>query len=195
LRVFLAENDIDVALLSETLLKPSHKFSIPNYAIYRTDRTTGPGGGTAVLVKHNVKHHQVATRTIEMETTAVQIHTARGVVEIHSCYGPPGSVLSEADFRAVFGAGHPTILAGDLNSKHKNWNSKTTNTRGRQLARIATKYGLTVEGPEDETHIHIPTGSTDVLDIAVVKNITTPYHLETINDLTSDHLPVVMTLS
>ncbi|GJQ86053.1 hypothetical protein Trydic_g22059, partial [Trypoxylus dichotomus] len=130
-----------------------------------------------------------------METTAVQIHTARGVVKIHSCYGPPGSVLSEADFRAVFGAGHPTILAGDLNSKHKNWNSKTMNTRGRQLARIATKYGLTVESPEDETHIHIPTGSTDVLDIAVVKNITTPYHLETINDLTSDHLPVVMTLS
>ncbi|GJQ69117.1 hypothetical protein Trydic_g18452 [Trypoxylus dichotomus] len=120
---------------------------------------------------------------------------ARGVVEIHSCYGPPGSVLSEADFRAVFGAGHSTILAGDLNSKHKSWNSKTTNTRGRQLAKIAIKYGLTVEGPEDETHIHIPTGSTDVLDIAVVKNVTTPYHLETVNDLTSDHLPVVMTLS
>ncbi|GJQ88069.1 hypothetical protein Trydic_g18196, partial [Trypoxylus dichotomus] len=63
--------------------------NIPNYAIYRTDRSSGPGGGTAVLVRNNVKHHQVATRTIEMETTAVQIHTARGVVEIHSCYGPP----------------------------------------------------------------------------------------------------------
>ncbi|GJQ88014.1 hypothetical protein Trydic_g12938 [Trypoxylus dichotomus] len=130
-----------------------------------------------------------------METTAVQIHTARGVVEIHSCYGPPGSVLSEADFRAVFGVGHPTILARDLNCKHKSWNSKTTNTRGRQLAKIANKYDLTVEGPEEDTHIHIPTGSTDVLDIAVVKNVTTPYHLETVNDLTSDHLPVVMTLS
>ncbi|GJQ65688.1 hypothetical protein Trydic_g7774 [Trypoxylus dichotomus] len=129
-----------------------------------------------------------------METTAVQIHTARGVVEIHSCYGPPGSVLSEADFRAVFGAGHPTILAGDLNCKHKSWNSKTTNTRGRQLAKIANKYDLNVEGPEEDTHIHIPTGSTDVLDIAVVKNVTTPYHLETVNDLTSDHLPVVMSL-
>ncbi|GJQ85868.1 hypothetical protein Trydic_g15326 [Trypoxylus dichotomus] len=93
-----------------------------------------------------------------METTAVQIHTARGVVEIHSCYDPPGSVLSEADFRAVFGAGHPTILA---------------------------KKTLTYTSP----------GSTDMLDIAVVKNVTTPYHLETVNDLTSDHLPVVMTLS
>ncbi|GJQ88759.1 hypothetical protein Trydic_g10574, partial [Trypoxylus dichotomus] len=31
--------------------------------------------------------------------------------------------------------------------------------------------------------------------IAVVKNVTTPYHLVTVNDLTSDHLPVVMTLS
>ncbi|GJQ75586.1 hypothetical protein Trydic_g8447, partial [Trypoxylus dichotomus] len=130
-----------------------------------------------------------------METTAVQIHTACGVVEIHSCYGPPGSVLSEADFRVVFGAGHPTILAGDLNCKHKSWNSKTTKTRGRQLSKIASKYDLTVEGPDEYTHIHIPTGSTDVLDIAVVKNVTTPYHLVTVNDLTSDHFPVVMTLS
>ncbi|GJQ72213.1 hypothetical protein Trydic_g3304 [Trypoxylus dichotomus] len=91
-----------------------------------------------------------------METTAVQIHTARGVVEIHSCYGLPGSVLSEADFRAVFGAGHPTILAGDLNCKHKSWNSKTTNTRGRQLAKTANKYDLTVEGPEEDTYTSPP---------------------------------------
>ncbi|GJQ67519.1 hypothetical protein Trydic_g8332 [Trypoxylus dichotomus] len=118
-----------------------------------------------MLLRHRRAAHGVPSPNGGTNSSLQKIHTARGIVEIHSCYGPPGSVLSEADFRAVFGAGHPTTLAGDLNC------------------------------PEEDTHIHIPTGSTDVLDIAVVKDVTTPYHLETVNDLTSDHLPVVMTLS
>jgi hypothetical protein len=42
---------IDVALLSETHLKPHERFFIPNYHFYRTDRFPGRKGGTAVAVK------------------------------------------------------------------------------------------------------------------------------------------------
>ncbi|GJQ68011.1 hypothetical protein Trydic_g16744 [Trypoxylus dichotomus] len=65
----------------------------------------------------------------------------------------------------------------------------------RNRHRDRVQFTTQSASPEEDTHIHIPTGSTDVLDIAVVKNVTTPYHLETVNDLTSDHLPVIMTLS
>ncbi|GJQ67578.1 hypothetical protein Trydic_g18526 [Trypoxylus dichotomus] len=167
-----------------------------DYPVEKITRMKGKQGKPSPLVLVEIDRLYKSIYNItECCGLAVKIHTARGVVEIHSCYGPPGSVLSGADFRAVLGAGHPTILAGDLNCKHKSWNSKTTYTRGRQFAKIANKYDLTVEGPEEDTHIHIPTGSNDMLDIAVVKNVTTPYHLVTVNDLTSDHLPVVMTLS
>ncbi|GJQ81743.1 hypothetical protein Trydic_g9182 [Trypoxylus dichotomus] len=57
------------------------------------------------------------------------------------------------------------------------------------------KRNLTVDAPTEDTHIHAPTGSTDVLDLVILKNVTTPYLLETINDLSSDHLPVIMTVS
>jgi exonuclease III len=47
----LQEQRIDVALLSETHLKPHERFYIPNYQVYRTGLYPGIKGGTAVAVK------------------------------------------------------------------------------------------------------------------------------------------------
>jgi exonuclease III len=52
LRKQLQEPKIDVALFSETHLKPHMRFYIPNYHIYRTDHQDGHKGGTAVAVRH-----------------------------------------------------------------------------------------------------------------------------------------------
>jgi hypothetical protein len=42
----------DVALFSETQLKPHMKFYIPNYDFYRADHQDGHRGGTAVSLTH-----------------------------------------------------------------------------------------------------------------------------------------------
>jgi hypothetical protein len=42
---------IDVALLSETYLKPHERFCIPNHYFYRTDRFPRRKGRTAVAVR------------------------------------------------------------------------------------------------------------------------------------------------
>ena len=44
---FLARFKVDVALISETHLKPCHRANIANYSSYRNDRLTGRGGGMA----------------------------------------------------------------------------------------------------------------------------------------------------
>jgi hypothetical protein len=55
----LQEQRIDVALFSETHLKPHERFCIPNYQVYRTDRFPGIKGGTAVAVKKGIPHSHV----------------------------------------------------------------------------------------------------------------------------------------
>ncbi|GJQ71967.1 hypothetical protein Trydic_g3075 [Trypoxylus dichotomus] len=45
----------------------------------------------------------------------------------------PQNDMEEADIDAVSNSDHPTILAGDLNSEHPQWNSKTLNRKGNQL--------------------------------------------------------------
>jgi exonuclease III len=55
----LQEQRIDVALLSETRLKPHERFYIPNYQVYRTERFPGIKGGTPVAVKKGITHTHV----------------------------------------------------------------------------------------------------------------------------------------
>ena len=45
---FLITYDIDIAMVSETWLKPCNKLNIPNYTCIRSDRLTGPYGSTAI---------------------------------------------------------------------------------------------------------------------------------------------------
>jgi hypothetical protein len=55
----LQDQKIDVALPSETHLKPHERFCIPNYYFYRTDRFPGRKGGTAVAIRKGVLHANV----------------------------------------------------------------------------------------------------------------------------------------
>jgi hypothetical protein len=50
---------IDVALLSETHLKPHERLHIPNYDFYCTNRIPGRKGGTAVAVRKGIPHNHV----------------------------------------------------------------------------------------------------------------------------------------
>ena len=53
---FLGQHDVDICLLSETLLNHGQAFRLANYVCHRTDRPT-MGGGTAILVRRGVVHH------------------------------------------------------------------------------------------------------------------------------------------
>lgn len=181
LRAFLTENNVDVALLSETFLKPSHTYNIPNYSTFRTDRLQKHGGGTAILIKKDINHDILDIHTTNMETTSLRVHTNKGPITLHAAYSPPNSNIEETDLDTAFCTQQATILAGDLNAKHHNWNSKITNSKGRQLKTLAERKLITIDAPTDDTHIHTPTGTSDVLDIALLRNLTVTYHMETIN--------------
>jgi hypothetical protein len=50
---------IDVALLSETHLKPHGRIYIPNYHFYQTDHFPGRKGRSAILVRKGIPHNHV----------------------------------------------------------------------------------------------------------------------------------------
>lgn len=192
LRAFLTENDVDAALLPETF-KPCHTYNTPNYTTHWTDRLHKHGGGTAILVRKNINHDFLDTHITNMESTSVRVHSNRGPITLYAAYSPRNSDIDEIDLDAAFCTQQATILAGDLNAKHHNWNSKTSNSKGRQVKIITGRKLITINASTDDTHIHASTGTSDVLDIAI-RNLIATYHIETINDLSSDHLPVLMTL-
>jgi hypothetical protein len=50
---------VDVAVFSETHLKPHERFLISNYHFYRTDRYPGRKGETAFVIRKGIPHNHV----------------------------------------------------------------------------------------------------------------------------------------
>jgi hypothetical protein len=77
LEVFADSHDLDVILVNETFLRaddPDPK--IRGFTLYRTDRTNGAGGGTAIFIRRTLPHYPNALPTLQnLEATAVTIET------------------------------------------------------------------------------------------------------------------------
>jgi hypothetical protein len=54
---FLIENDIQIALLSETYLKPGTSFYHSDFSCYRLDRVGRAKGGVAIVVHRSIPHY------------------------------------------------------------------------------------------------------------------------------------------
>ncbi|GLV44742.1 hypothetical protein CBL_05209 [Carabus blaptoides fortunei] len=118
--------------------------------------------------------------------------TPTGPIRFVSIYKPSRNPLDTNDLTQLLNSGIPTIIAGNLNSKHTSWNSRIINTSGRTLRKYADTEQLAVHGPDEPTYFHHAGFRPDVLDILIAKNITIPIELGTVTELHSDHNPVLV---
>jgi len=84
-------------------------------------------------------------------------------------------------------------MAGDLNAKHVDWNSQLSTRRGKLLRDYADGNSCLIFGPDTPTtNPYNPLATTDVFDIVITKNLTSPVYLTSCSELSSDHLPVLI---
>ena len=196
---FLERHNVDVLLVGETHLAEADTFKVRNYITYRNDRdATIRSGGTAVLIKRCIEHAQLCDlrTTGGLESTSVVVTTANmGPIQLSAVYKPPSAPLDTAQLDTLLHSGLPVIIAGDLNAKHPLWHSRTTNKAGRALEAHAVRVGADVIGPNRPTRHNVATGTGDVLDIAIIKDVTATVDLWPLHELDSDHLPVLIQLN
>lgn len=192
---YIYDNNIDLLLISETFLKPGHRFSLANYNVYRRDRDNGPGGGTAVIIKSNIDHQELPEPELDQaEANGIIVNLQSGEqLKIYSFYSPGARRLIADDLDMIMEQEGPLLVAGDFNSKHPTWNSRTTNRNGKTLRRHADDHDYEVIGPQDPTHYSAP-HRPDVIDLVLMKNINYYFDLDVIHDLDSDHNPVILKL-
>ena len=159
---FLNQHCVDICLLSETFLNPGQAFRLTNYVCHPTDKLTA-GCRTAILVRRGIVHHSVPVPG-HLESTAIQVTLAGKPVKILAAYLSPSRPLIGADLSACFGGGLPVLMAGDLNAKHEDWNSRLSTRRGKHLRDFADENCL-IFRPDTPTtkERHIPAVSDFVL--------------------------------
>jgi hypothetical protein len=190
---FHNQHGVDIRLLSETFLHLAQAFRLANYVCHRTDRPTA-GGGTAIRVRRGIVHHSVPVPVLtHLEATAIQIMLGGRPVKVLAGFLSPSRPLIGADLDACFGGGLPVLLAGDLNAKHVDWNSRL-NTRMRKLLRdYADENSCLSFGPVSPTIIpYNPSATPDVLDIIITRHLPFSVHLTSCSALSSDNLPVLI---
>ncbi|GFV19330.1 putative RNA-directed DNA polymerase from transposon X-element [Trichonephila clavipes] len=189
-REFISEWNPDIINLQETHLQPCHHLAFPNYNIYRTDRTCR-GGGTAILIKRSIPHHEIVINNPSFETTAIKIErTNLQPITVISAYRSPRKPILIQDLHQLFRNQDYVLVAGDLNAKHASWSPiAQQNVAGHTIRRFCDSTGYSLNAPLEPTHFHKNLRNT-VIDLAICKGMTIT-DVTSIPELSSDHNPVL----
>lgn len=199
LNLLLDTEKIDIALIRETSIKAKYPIKISNYKIYCMDNPVRPrcptNSGTAILVHRQIVHSKIFPNT-KLNSTSIEILTNQDRIRISVVYKRPQDPLDIDDLATLTNGCDWFVVAGDLNAKHPLWNSRATNPTVLVLYRHVQQTDYIVYAPCTPTHFPEHSGHRpDVLDIAMVK---LPHHYTEVlnlNELSSDHNPILLNIS
>jgi len=201
LDVFLKMNNIDVALISETHFSEIFFIKIMGYTAYWTLHPSGRArGGTAILIKQNILHfQQEEIREPFMQATIITINHGGAELSLGAIYCPPKHKLLRNQYVNIFNKLGPRfILGGDYNVKHTAWGSRLiTPGKGKELLSAIEMSGCEYHSSRKPTYWPTDINKIpDLIDFFISKGIASKYiEVEGIDDLTSDHTPVLLSLS
>lgn len=197
---FITDKKIDIMLISETHFTEKSYLKIPNFNIYNTNHPNGSArGGTAIIVKKSIKHAELNKYQEEhIQATSIAVKDYFGTLTITAVYCPPKHSIKKEQYEHFYHTlGKRFIAGGDYNAKHTFWGSRIITSKGRELFRAMQDNNLNFISTGEPTYW--PTDRKkrpDVIDFCVTKHISPSYvTAESCLDLSSDHSPVVVTIS
>ena len=167
---FLTDHNIDIAIITETSLKPNDTFKLNNYNIFRNDRplpiNKHPSGGILIAVRTNIPVEdtpQTSVSSIEFLLVKLKISPA---LTIGAACVPPKNKITAYDLDAItFYHGLEYFLIGrDFNAKYKNWNNLNRNDNGSILKNHSELYNFHILHSPTYTH-RLPNRTPSNIDI------------------------------
>lgn len=149
LKELLSREQIDIAVIQETHLKPRHSFSLgQEYVIHRKDRTSHKGGVMTIFSTRIASFYTMHIRPpegVEGQSWILRL-SGMGVIVLHNWYLPPGRVKSRTTpFTLQAVQPHmrkSAFLLGDFNCKSPWWGYKGTDSVGRAMQALVKDNSL-----------------------------------------------------
>lgn len=200
LEIFLKTNHIDVALISETHLTQRTRVKIFGFSTYHANHpSNGARGGSAVLIKNNIQHHECESMREEyMQLAAVTVKHKGTDLVLAAAYCPPKHKITKQQYTEIFKGLKPRfIIGGDFNCKHTVCGARLITSKGNELLAAINSSGCNYHTTGKPTYWPTDCNKVpDLLDFFISKGIGASYTLtEDIEDLSSDHSPVLLTVS
>ena len=198
LHKLMLDYEIDVAIITETRLAPADKLHLPGYTITRKDRDSGHGKTKrgVFVATHNTLLVESSAQPITQDIEVITLRTKNTFkITLGAVYAPPSVKLTTTDRDAIISQ-VPTklyLIGGDLNAKHQLWNNPCKNTNGSTLKKHSETQNYQILHSPTYTHRQ-PNCRPSNIDI-FLSNIPYAYNIRTLDELSSNYLPVLFTIS
>ena len=191
---------IDIALISETHFTSKTVLKIPTYKIYHIHHPDDTAhGGAAVIVRNAIPHHElVHYQTDKIQAASIRVTAKPWPFTVTAIYCPPRHPISTSEYTTFLQSqGTRFLIGGDWNSKHIDWGARLTTPKGRNLLQAIHANNCKHISTREPTYWPSdPNKKPDLLDFFVLRGITASYiQVESNFELSSDHTPVIATLS
>ena len=136
----------DAILVTETKLYKTDKLEFASYECIRTDRRArARGGGTAILLKKNIKFKQILipklmfTSCLEYTIIKINLQNNKNLILISIYTTHKNEYLFTKELDNLFGTlklgnnDNLYYVAGDFNARHTCWSNPINNSRGTKL--------------------------------------------------------------
>ena len=149
-KTFLQIHNIDIMLISETHFTEKSFIKIPRYNIYNTNHPDGKAhGGTALIVKNNVKHYETDKYVTEhLQATSIVVDISTGPLTISAIYCPPKHNNQQQHFEDFFLTLGNRFIAGGVYNAYVHSQTDTVYENG-PVFHVPTRSST-----QSHTHTH-----------------------------------------
>ena len=126
---------------------PVQDIRLPNHVCHRKDRPT-QRDRNIILFRRGIDHYSVPVPNLRhIEATAIAVNIDLRTIKRMTLYLPPRSLVDANQLESI-SRGATVILAGDLNVKLKDWNSRLNFPREVLLREFESVNSSIVLGPD-----------------------------------------------
>jgi endonuclease/exonuclease/phosphatase (EEP) superfamily protein YafD len=201
----MQQHNAHIALINETHL--TRTLTLTGYKVYQHSRVNRGGGGTAIIVRSDIKAEEIILPELtRLEATAVIVRINNQETILVAAYNPPSEINTD-DIKKIFQTTKPIIVAGDLNAKHTSWYNIKSDQVGKKLLNLSLQEDFVIQAPT--TFTRYPNTDDNirrrqanqaeirpsVIDLVLVQNFPQLIELDVLEKLCSDHLPVLMKIN
>ena len=197
LKTILNKYKPKILCLQETMIRnrnanPPSQYQILTSTPHRNDNHER---GAAILINKNINYEPIPL-TSQLQAVAAKIYLGK-VYTICSIYLPHTNITMQEIENLIDELPRPFILFGDMNARNILWHDTVTNHRGRILEEITTRNHVNIINSPYPTHYHLQTGSTSIIDLAIVSSDCALDFNHGVFELlhASDHYPTYLNLT
>ena len=193
---------IDVCLIQESKLRKTDRTPfIKGFSTLRQDRVGGTGGGLLTFIRNEIAFERLPGSQkdgTEIQRCRIKFSKNRWAT-IANVYCPPNNSLGNTTTTLrtdLLPSDAQSVIAGDLNAHSALWDDiQPDDARGEQVEDLLLDKSLTLLNTGEHTRVNPATGTLSTPDVTLVgKYWADRADWQPVEDLGSDHLPIIFSL-